>query len=237
MIKQKSLVLCMGLALAASSFSSVAEEKAATELKTDKDKLSYSLGVTIGDNIARQKADVNYETLLLGIQHAMEGKKLILSPDIISSTMMDFHKKSTEERKKVRDEQANKNEAAGNAYLAENEKKDGVVKLPSGLQYKVVKAIETGETVKPTDKVKVHYRGTLIDGSEFDSSYSRNEPATFGVLQVIKGWTEALLLMKPGEKWELAIPYNLAYGENGRPPKIGPKSTLLFEVELLEIVK
>jgi FKBP-type peptidyl-prolyl cis-trans isomerase FklB len=130
--------------------------------------------------------------------------------------------------------QGEKNKKEGEAFLAENKKKEGVKTLPSGLQYKVIKE-GTGKSPKATDKVSTHYRGTLIDGTEFDSSYKRGQPATFPVNGVIPGWTEALQLMKVGSKWQLFIPSKLAYGERGAPPVIGPYSVLIFTVELLAI--
>jgi FKBP-type peptidyl-prolyl cis-trans isomerase FklB len=139
-----------------------------------------------------------------------------------------------EKRQKQQAELGAKNKTEGEAFLAANAKKEGVVTLPSGLQYQILTEGQ-GENPKATDQVTVQYRGTLIDGTEFDSSYSRGQPATFRLNQVIKGWTEALQLMKPGAKWKLFVPAALAYGDKGAGPKIGPNSTLIFEVELISV--
>ena len=164
----------------------------------------------------------------------MAGEKLAVSEEEAARVMQAFQQSAQAAREKRAREAAEKNKKEGEAFLAANKKKPGVVALPSGLQYKVLKE-GTGKSPKATDMVTVHYRGTLIDGTEFDSSYSRNEPATFEVGQIIPGWVEALQLMKAGAKWQLFIPSELAYGEQGAGPQIGPNSVLLFEVELLSI--
>jgi FKBP-type peptidyl-prolyl cis-trans isomerase FklB len=203
-------------------------------LKSPKEKLSYSIGVDIGNTLKRQQIDADAALLGQGIKDAMSGGKLLLSEQEIRDTMQNFQKdmvaKQTERMKKLAEE----NKKAGDAFLAENKKKAGVVTLPSGLQYKVIKD-GAGKSPKPSDTVTVNYRGTLLDGSEFDSSYKRGEPATFQVNGVIAGWTEALQKMKPGAKWQLFIPSNLAYGERGAGGMIGPNATLTFEVELISV--
>ena len=199
----------------------------AQELKTQKDSLSYALGVSIGTKLKSDKIDVNTETFGSAVKGVIEDKSLMTieeSQNFINHYFMNLSMK-----------QANENKAKGQAFLEKNKTQAGVVVLPSGLQYSVIK---TGAGEKPTvnDKVKVHYAGTTLDGNEFDSSIKRGEPATFGLTQVIKGWTEILQLMPVGSKWKVVIPENLAYGPQG-PPAIGPNQTLVFEIELLEIVK
>ena len=211
-------------------------------LKTDLEKVSYIIGTQIVGNLKSQEVEVDLDSLIMGLRDAMEGRPLALSQSVMKQVYSRFQQqmraklaaKRAEEKKK-RDEEAKKNLAAGTAFLEANKAKEGVKVLPSGLQYKVITE-GTGNTPTADDKVKTNYRGTLIDGTEFDSSYKRNRPAEFAVTKVIKGWTEALQLMKEGAKWELYIPANLAYGQRGTP-NIPPNSTLIFEIELLEIVK
>jgi len=209
------------------------------------DKVSYTIGVQLGQNFKQQEIKISIEQMMQGLRDAMTGRKLALSKDEMQKIMMAFQQrmmaKQKELQKKQRERQkveGAKNLAAGKAFLAANGVKEGVKVLPSGLQYKVIKK-GTGKTPTAVDRVKTHYRGTLIDGTEFDSSYKSNQPVEFPVKGVIKGWTEALQLMKEGGKWQLYIPANLAYGEPGRPgrPGIPPNSTLIFEIELLEVLK
>jgi len=199
------------------------------QLKDQKDKVSYSIGMQIGFNLGRQKVDVNPDMLAAGIKDAISGKPL-LTPDQVKDIMAQFEKDMEQKQKEV----GEKNKAEGAKYLEENKKKPGVKTTASGLQYKVVKD-GTGAQPKATDMVTVNYRGTLIDGTEFDSSYKRGQPATFPVNGVIKGWTEALQLMKQGSKYQLFIPSTLAYGERAMGPDIAPNSTLIFEVELNDV--
>ncbi|HEY3277200.1 MAG TPA: FKBP-type peptidyl-prolyl cis-trans isomerase [Syntrophorhabdaceae bacterium] len=205
-----------------------------TALKTPKEKLSYSIGVDIGNTIKRQQIETDPSVLAQGLKDAVSGSKLLLTDQEMREIMVAFQKdmvaKQTEMLKKV----GETNKKEGDAFLAENKKKPGVVTLPDGLQYKVIKE-GTGKMPKATDTVTVQYRGTLVNGSEFDSSFKRGEPATFQVSGVIPGWTEALQKMKTGSKWQLFVPPNLAYGERGAGNIIGPNSTLIFEVELVSI--
>ena len=216
------------------SFSSMAYAEEAASLKTQKDKISYLIGRDAGSNLKKQSIDVDPDIFMRGFRDELSGNKSSLSDDETRETMAAFKeemmKKHQEELKKVTE----KNKKEGEAFLAENKKKEGVVTLPSGLQYKVIKEGD-GQIPKGTDKVTVNYRGSLLDGTEFDSSYKRNEPATFPVKGVIPGWQEALQLMKTGSKWQLFVPAGLAYGERGAGNVIGPSSTLIFEVELLSI--
>jgi FKBP-type peptidyl-prolyl cis-trans isomerase FklB len=198
------------------------------QLKDQKEKVSYSVGLQIGFNLSRQKIDINPEILAAGIKDALAGKPQ-LNPDQIKEVMTAFEKDMEQKQK----EAGEKNKTEGAKFLEENKKKEGVKTTASGLQYKVLKE-GSGAQPKATDTVTVNYRGTLINGTEFDSSYKRGQPATFPVNGVIKGWTEALQLMKVGSKYQLFIPSNLAYGERAVSPDLSANSTLIFEVELLD---
>jgi FKBP-type peptidyl-prolyl cis-trans isomerase len=202
-------------------------------LKTPKDKLSYIIGVQIGTDLKSQSVDVDPVIVNRGLQDSISGKALLIgdqeAKEIIAAYQKERAGKMAEEKKKL----GEKNKVEGTAFLTENKKKEGVKTLPSGLQYKVIKE-GTGKTPKATDTVVTQYKGTLIDGKEFDSSYKRGEPATFPVNGVIRGWTEALQLMKEGSTWQLVVPPELAYGDQGAGP-IGPNATLIFEVELVSV--
>ena len=207
-------------------------------LKTQKEKFSYALGMNTGERMAQGLHDksVPFDPAILarGLKDGLTGGKTLLTDAeaqaVLTEVQTELRKKQDE--KKHAAGEANKKD--GDAFLAANKGKEGVVTLPSGLQYKILTA---GKGPKPTadDSVVCNYRGTLINGTEFDSSYKRGEPATFPVGGVIKGWTEALQLMPVGSKWQLFVPSDLAYGERGPSPEIGPNSTLIFEVELLSI--
>ena len=214
----------------------------APALKDQKDKVSYSIGMDIGRNIKRQSLDISVEALAAGIKDVMTGGQTALTDDEAREVMNAYRTEMQAKQQSMAKEQSEKNKKEGETFLAENQKKEGVkthtVKLPSGtnavLQYKVLTA-GTGPKPSTNDTVITHYRGTLIDGTEFDSSYKRGEPATFPVTGVIKGWTEALLLMPVGSKWQLFIPSELAYGERGAGRQIGPNATLIFDIELIGI--
>jgi len=200
---------------------------AETTLTTDKDKFSYSLGLMIGERVLKQYGEVDYQILLEGIIAQHQGK----------DTLMDLSEAGRilgELQQKMNEQKFAETKSKGEAFLEANAKRDGVTVTASGLQYSVMTAAD-GAKPAATDSVTVHYRGTLLDGTEFDSSYSRNEPATFALNQVIGGWTEGVQLMNVGSKFKFAIPYNLAYGERGAGNSIGPFETLVFEVELLKI--
>jgi len=200
-------------------------------LKNQKDKISYIIGMDIGTNLKKQSIDIDSNILAKGVKDALAGTKPLLTEQEIQETMMAFQKEMMVKQAEV----AKKNKAEGEVFLTENKKKEGVKTLLSGLQYKVIKA-GTGKKPKSTDTVTAHYRGTLINGTEFDSSYKRGQPATFPVSGgMIPGWTEALQLMEEGAKWQLFIPPNLAYGEQGAGRDIGPNATLIFEIELVSI--
>jgi len=225
------LIVVLGILFFVSQVS--AEEKLV--LKNQKDKVSYAIGLNIGRNLAndlkKQLIDIDSNLLTRGIQDALAGAKPLLTDQEIQETMVAFQKEMMARWEEV----GKKNKVDGETFLAENKKKEGVKTLPSGLQYKVIKA-GTGKKPKADDTVTVNYRGTLINGTEFDSSYKRGQPATFPVSGgIIAGWTEALKLMGEGAKWELFIPSNLAYGERGTSGIIGPNATLIFEIELVSI--
>jgi FKBP-type peptidyl-prolyl cis-trans isomerase FklB len=223
----KPITLLIGICLLSAPV--FAEEKA-PQLKDLKDKASYSFGLNIGLNVKRQNVEINPDVFMAGLKDALAGRKPLLTEQEVRETMTEFQKDMQEKQT----EQAKKNTAAGEKFLAENKTKEGVKTTASGLQYKVLKE-GNGPQPKATDTVTVNYRGTLLDGTEFDSSYKRGQPATFAVGGVIKGWTEALQLMKVGSKYQLFIPSNLAYGERSPGPQIPPGSALLFEVELMDV--
>lgn len=201
---------------------------------TDKEKESYALGVNIGSNLKRQSVDVDPTILAQGIKDAMTGGKPLLTEDEAKAALTQLQTETNAKLQAARKELADANLKASEEFLASNKTKEGVVTLPSGLQYKIL-AEGTGPKPTADDSVVCNYRGTLVDGSEFDSSYKRGQPLTIPVGHVIKGWTEALQLMPVGSKWQLFIPPDLAYGPNGAGNMIGPNATLIFEVELLSI--
>jgi len=207
----------------------------ADSLKTEMDKVSYAIGIQLGQNFKNQGVDIKIGPLLRGLSDALAGKPPALTQEEIQKVMTDFSKQMMAKRQEQQKASAAKNLAEGKAFLEANGKKEGVKVLPSGLQYKILKE-GTGKSPTAEDKVKINYQGTLIDGTEFDSSYKTGKPVEYPVKNFIKGWTEALQLMKEGGKWQLFIPPDLAYGERGNRGIPG-NSTLIFEVELLEILK
>jgi FKBP-type peptidyl-prolyl cis-trans isomerase FklB len=210
--------------------------KSATPMKltTQKDKVSYAIGMNIGQSMKKDALDIDPSIVAQGLKDVMTGAKPLMTDAEVQTVLTEFRTEMTKKKQAEEKSAGDANKLAGQQYLAANKSKDGVVTLPSGLQYKILTA-GTGPKPTASDTVSVNYRGTLIDGTEFDSSYKRGEPATFGVGQVIKGWTEALQLMPVGSKWQLVIPSDLAYGERSPGGGIGPNSTLIFEVELLSI--
>jgi FKBP-type peptidyl-prolyl cis-trans isomerase FklB len=203
------------------------------ELKTENDKVNYSVGYQIGGDFKRQEVELNPEAVVKGIEDALSGAEPLMTPAEMQATLIALKKRIMQAQQQKMIEAAADNLKAANAFLAENANKEGVTTLDSGLQYKVI-ASGNGKSPQKSDEVTVHYRGTLVDGSEFDSSHSRGKPATFGVGDVIPGWTEALQLMKEGGKWELYVPPKLGYGALGGG-KIPPNSALIFEVELISV--
>jgi len=212
---------------------SVGQAAEKQKLSDQKDKDSYSLGWQYGDAIKKQGVEINLDLYTAGMRDALTGKEALMSQEEVKAAISDLQLRVTTARQKEMREKAVKNLAEGKAFLEENKKKEGVKVLASGLQYKVL-VQGTGKTPGAEDTVTVHYRGTLLDNREFDSSLKRGKPATFKVNGVIKGWTEALQLMKEGAKWQLFIPPELAYGERGNP-RIDPNSVLVFDVELISV--
>jgi peptidylprolyl isomerase/FKBP-type peptidyl-prolyl cis-trans isomerase FklB len=198
------------------------------------EKISYSMGFEVGNYFKGAGKDIQEKFLIKGIQDAYKGETPLLTPEEMMAVKNEFGEKMQAEQQAKMAEMKAKNKAEGELFLEENKKKDGVIVTESGLQYQIIKKGE-GETAKLTDTVTVEYVGTLIDGTEFDSTIKRGEPAEFQVNQVIKGWGEALQLMNPGTKLHLIIPSELAYGENGAAPHIQPNSVLVFDVELISI--
>jgi len=203
-------------------------------LTTQKQKASYSIGVDIGNTFRKQEMDLDAAALAKGIQDALSGRKRLMAEKETGECLALFRQEMTAKQEGKMRIMGEKNKLEGERFLAANKAQAGVVVLPSGLQYRELVA-GTGVIPKESDTVVTHYRGTLLDGSEFDNSYARGEPARFAVTQVIRGWTEALQLMKVGAKWQLFVPSNLAYGDRSPGPEIGPSSTLIFEIELIGI--
>ncbi len=211
-----------------------AQETPAPAVTTQQDKLSYAVGVQVARNLKQQGLELNADVFIRGLREALAGGTLRLTEEEMQTVLTAFQDELERKQADARKAAAEKNAKDGAAFLAANKAKPGVVTLPSGLQYKVLK---TGEGRKPvaSERVECHYRGALLNGTEFDSSSRRGEPAVFGVSAVMPGWTEALQLMPVGSKWQLFVPADLAYGARGFPPQIGPNATLVFEIELLAI--
>ena len=219
------LIISVVFSFAVAAF---AEDKP-PQLKDLKDKASYSIGLNVGMNIKRQNVDVNQDAFTAGFKDALAGRKPLMTEQEVREAMMAFEK----DMQQKQNDAAQKNSADAQKFMTENKSKEGVKTTGSGLQYKVMKE-GSGAQPKATDTVTVNYRGTLTDGTEFDSSYKRGQPATFPVGGVIKGWTEALQMMKVGSKYQLFIPPDLGYGANGQRA-IPPNSVLIFEVELMDV--
>ena len=229
------IAVCLGLLLSFCSTQEKAELKEQqVELKDEKAKESYSVGYQFGQSLKRMQTDLDPEVLSAAMQDALKGRKPRLNHEEMRAAVDKVREKSMAAMQASLKKQAQEKLAESERFLAENKTKEGVKTTDSGLQYKIIKEGE-GPSPEAGDTVTVHYRGTLIDGTEFDSSYQRNRPATFPLTGVIPGWTEALQMMKTGSKWELYIPPDLAYGERGAGERIPPNSALIFEVELLSI--
>jgi FKBP-type peptidyl-prolyl cis-trans isomerase len=227
------LVLLISVGLYAEQKAAQTQPQSAPSM-TEKEKTSYSIGLNIGLNLHEQEVQVDFPTLSKGIQDGLANSKPALSEAEIRAALMTLQKQVAERQDARKKATAEKNSKEADTFLTANKAKQGVVTLPSGLQYKV---ITQGKGPKPvsTDTVVTHYKGTFMDGKQFDSSYDRGEPATFTVNGVIPGWTEALQLMPVGSKWQLWVPSKLAYGENGFQNVIPPNATLVFEIELISI--
>ena len=232
--KETNVRLLLSALLGIGLLVSLAQAEDQAALKDPKDRLSYSIGADIGQRLKSQSIDVDPDILTKGIKDIYVGGKPLLTDQEVRETLATFQKEmiaKQQERAKILGE---KNKKEGEAFLEENKKKEGVKTLASGVQYKVITE-GTGKTPKLTDTVTVNYKGTLIDGTEFDSSYKKGQPVTFPVNKVIPGWTEALQLMKEGAKWQIVIPTDLAYKGTGAGNVIGPNATLIFEVELISV--
>ena len=228
-----SLVLIALLLLASPLTATAADEPAAKDApKAKKDDISYSIGMDIGATLKRQSLELDADALAAGLKDVLSGAKTKFTEEQSRAILTEFQQELRAKAEAQTGQLGEKNKKDGEAFLAENKKKPGVKTLPSGLQYKVLTKGK-GKQPKPTDTVTAHYRGTLINGTEFDSSHQRGEPATFPVTGLIAGWTEALQLMPIGSKWQLFVPGELAYGPRAASELIGPNATLVFEVELL----
>jgi len=212
------------------------KSKSKVSVKQPADRLSYVIGQDVGSSLKKLDTKIDWDSFLQGVRDAFEGKQPLVPVAEATQIKQELMKKRMEDESRARAAQAEKNKMEGKNFLEQNAKKEGVITTPSGLQYQIIKE---GDGPKPSlqDKVKVHYKGTLLDGTEFDSSYRRGQPAVFPVSGVIKGWQEGLTLMKTGSIYRFFIPPELAYGERGAGHLIGPNAVLIFEVELLEIVK
>ncbi|MBW6508904.1 MAG: FKBP-type peptidyl-prolyl cis-trans isomerase [Desulfuromonadales bacterium] len=202
--------------------------------ETEAEQVGYAIGMNIGLSMKMQQLDIDPEMVSAGLVAAFKGELTLMDEDQMAQTLMAFQQQMQMREMAMMAAEAEKNVAESATYLEQNSKKAGVVTTKSGLQYRV---LSKGKGISPkvNSSVEVHYRGTLIDGTEFDSSYTRGEPARFPVANVIPGWTEALQLMQEGDKWELTIPAELAYADQGAPPVIPPNAALVFEVELLKV--
>jgi len=218
--------------------SETASVAALPQMKTYMDSVSYAIGINIGSSVNAQKIDsLNASLLLQGLRATVEKKDtLLLSETKAMEFLQGYFEKTRQKQEEKNKQMAGVNQKAADDFLAANKTKPGVVTTGTGLQYIVLKE-GTGPYPKPTDRVKVHYTGTFLDGKKFDSSVDRGEPVVFGVQQVIKGWTETLQMMKTGSRWRIFVPPSLAYGEQGRGPDMPPNSLLIFEIELIGIEK
>ena len=233
----RRLVICLIVLVILLPFLSLAtdQDKATVaELKSFEEKISYVLGQEIGNSFKESPVEIDLDIFIQGMNDSMKGRKSLLDADETNQIKQEFSRQVQQSRQTQMSALSEKNRAEGETFLAANKNKEGVVTTASGLQYKVLKR---GDGPKPqkNDRVSVHYRGKLLDGTEFDSSHKRGKPATFQVSGVIRGWTEALQLMNVGSEYRLYIPSDLAYGQRGAGRKIGPNSTLIFDVELLGI--
>ncbi len=226
---QSIRIIAGGMLAATLSVSAIANE-----IESPEDRISYTIGMDIGRSLAEQDMDLNLELLVEALEATFRGEETRMTPEEALAERDAYMQQRQQQMEAQQAEDAVRNIEEGQAFLAENRERDEVSETASGLQYRVIEEGE-GRTPAETDRVTVHYRGTLIDGTEFDSSYGRGQPATFALNQVIPGWTEGVQLMQEGATYEFFIPSELAYGEQGRPGPIGPNSTLIFQVELIEV--
>jgi FKBP-type peptidyl-prolyl cis-trans isomerase len=237
-ISWKTTALMLVLPLAGLS-AACAEDAPATDtgstMETDQQKASYAIGLNMGQNMRQQGAEFELDLLFQGLKDGYEGADARLTPEEAQQVLQTFQQQMMAKQQQKHQEDLAANQAAAEAFFAQNREKEGVLETESGLQYEVLEA-GAGDSPTAEDTVTVHYRGTLLDGTQFDSSYDRGEPATFPLGRVVPAWTEGLQLMKEGAKYKLYVPPALGYGERGAPPKIGPNAGLLFEVELIDVV-
>ncbi len=237
---KKIILVLLSIVLISSAFAQKKSTKApksskpAVELKTMMDSISYTLGVNIGKSIQKDKLELDLNLFFKGTNDLVSGAPVLLTDEQMKSLMDRFGQLMMEKQQQLAKEVAAKNKAAGVAFLAENKKKEGVTTTASGLQYKVITK-GTGKIPTAQDTVVAHYKGSLITGTEFDNSFKRNEPATFAVTGIIKGWQEALQIMPVGSKWEIYVPSELGYGDQGYGQVIPPGAALIFEIELISI--
>lgn len=231
-----ALVACKGEAGDESKTEAEAATPESSALTTEMQKASYSIGLRFGEGMGRDLKDLDMKAFYSGFEDGFQGNESKMTQEEMVATMQALQQKKMQEQQAMQTKALEENKSTGDAFLVENKKREGVVVTESGLQYEVVTKGD-GDTPDAEDKVKVHYHGTLPDGTVFDSSVDRGEPISFAVNGVIKGWTEALLMMKVGDKWKLTIPADLAYGARGAGPKIGPNQVLQFDVELLAVEK
>jgi len=238
MLSKTRFLISIPLVLAVATVACAAEqpEEAAPQAGDLKLTTSYAIGWQAGRSFTDQGLELDQASLIQGLQDAMGGAASKWTEEEMTAAMQQMQSEMMAKQQARAQEQATVNQAAGEEFLATNGQREGVVTTASGLQYEVERDGD-GPSPGPTDTVTVHYRGTLIDGTEFDSSYARDQPATFPLDRVIPGWTEGLQLMSVGSKWKLYVPASLGYGERGAGPKIGPSSTLIFEVELLDVAQ
>lgn len=232
MIKQRLLAGAVAAGLVVSA-TAIAQE---SSLESQAERDSYMLGMDIGRSLKNLDTEIDSDAFFRAFQDVMNDRPTLMGDQEFQQTKREFQQRLQARAAEQREMAASNNRQEGEAFLAENAQRDGVMVTDSGLQYEVVEAGE-GDNPAATDRVTVHYRGTLIDGTEFDSSYSRGEPATFALNQVIPGWTEGLQLMQPGATYKFYIPSDLGYGERGTPGMIGPNQVLIFDVELLEVAE
>lgn len=231
------IVKFLGVVLAASVLSSCGGKGVSKrELKTELDSVSYAIGMDVAKNVKTNVSEIDSELFIQGYMNVLDSTNILIKEENSQQILSAYFQKKQQENMKKQQEEAEKGKVLGEKFLEENKSKDGIKVTESGLQYKVLKE-GTGAKPTPESTVKVHYHGTLVDGTVFDSSVDRGEPATFGVGQVIPGWTEGLQLMSVGSKYKFFIPQNLGYGARQAGEKIKPFSTLVFEVELLEVVE
>jgi FKBP-type peptidyl-prolyl cis-trans isomerase FkpA/FKBP-type peptidyl-prolyl cis-trans isomerase FklB len=233
-MKKLMIIGCLTLLAACSQATETVAETPAVSLDSDKAKFSYAIGLDIGRSLQQIGSDLERDALIAAMNDSLDGKEPRIPTQEVAKIKQAMFEKLSEKKAAEQKVLGKKNKADGLKFLAEHGKKEGVITTASGLQYEVLKQGD-GAKPKATDKVKVHYKGTLLDGTEFDSSYKRGQPISFPLNGVIPGWTEGVQLMNVGSKFKFVIPSELAYGDHGAGPKIGPNSTLIFEVELLGI--